>query len=82
MVESDESLAVNLYGEGKSLAKIIKEKNVKTINAISEKKVNVETRPKKRIQNRLLLKLDCCKNGWWLNETLATREENLRPLGL
>lgn len=85
MVEREASRAVNLFGEGRSLAKTTNENIVKTISAISEKKTAVDTKPKKRTQKRRLLNLDCSKKGcleYDLAESLATREENLRAPSL
>ena len=64
-MERDESLAESLLGEGRSLAKITKEKIVKTIRPIMETKTKVETTPKNLIQNLRLLKPLGCKKGWF-----------------
>ena len=55
-VDKEESRAVNLFGEGRSLANMTNENNVKTIMAIKEKKSTVTESPKNLIQKRLLLK--------------------------
>ena len=83
-MEREESRAVNLFGEGKSFAKITKENRVKTIIAIKEKKRAVTESPKNFIQKRLLLKLDCFTNGWFEEslEILESLDVNLRVRGL
>lgn len=80
MVERELSRAESLFGEGKSRAKITKEKTVKTIRPIRPTKTEVETKPKNLIQNLRLLKLDCCKNGWLLLEALAASLGNFESL--
>ena len=83
-MEREESRAVNLFGEGKSLAKITKENSVKTIKAIKEKNSAVTESPKNFIQKRLLLKLDCLTKGWFAEslEILESLDVNLRVRGL
>ena len=83
-MDREESRAVNLFGEGRSFAKTIKENKAKMISAIKEKKSAVTESPKNFIQKRLLLKLDCFIKGWFAESLviLESREVNLRVRGL